>query len=121
MDEYAGPLDDVFSALAHPTRRRMLELLASRDWCVTELAERFPSSLNVASKHVKSLERAGLISRRCQGRIHHLKLNPAPLADASEFINRYRKRWERQLERLAAYMDKLKPGKPVDDKSKAKS
>ena len=119
MDEYSNQLDDVFSALAHPTRRRMLELLATREWCVTELAEKFPGSLNVASKHVKSLERAGLVSRRCQGRVHHLKMNPAPLADASEFINRYRKRWERQMDRLANYMDELETS--ANDKSKKKS
>jgi len=118
MGEYSNRLDDVFSALAHPTRRKMLELLASKDWCVTELAEEFPGSLNVASKHVKSLERAGLVSRKCQGRVHHLKMNPAPLAGASEFINRYRKRWERQLDRLATYMDELE--KSSNEKSKHK-
>jgi len=99
----------------------MLELFAAKDWCVTELAERFPGSLNVVSKHVKSLERAGLVSRQCQGRIHHLKMNPAPLAEASEFINRYRKRWERQLDRLATYMDGLQTGKAANEKSKHKS
>ena len=121
MDEYENQLDGVFAALAHPTRRKMLDLLASKDWCVTELAGQFPGSLNVASKHVKSLERAGLISRQCEGRVHHLKMNPAPLADASEFISRYRKRWERQLDRLATYMNQLQQGKSVDDKSKHKS
>jgi DNA-binding transcriptional ArsR family regulator len=121
MDEYSNRLDDVFSALAHPTRRKMLELLAAKEWCVTELAGRFPGSLNVVSKHVKSLERAGLVSRQCQGRVHHLKMNPAPLAGASEFINRYRKRWERQLARLATYMDALQQGKSVNEKSKLKS
>jgi DNA-binding transcriptional ArsR family regulator len=118
MDEYSERLDDVFSALAHPTRRRMLELLASKDRCVTELAGSFPGSLNVVSKHVKSLERAGLVSRRRQGRVHHLKMNAAPLADASEFINRYRKRWKRQLDRLATYMDELEAS--ANDKSKNK-
>ena len=121
MDEYENQLDDVFSALAHPTRRKMLELLASKDWCVTELAGRFPGSLNVVSKHVKNLERAGLVSRRCQGRVHHLKMNPVPLADASEFINRYKKRWERQLDCLATYMDELQQGKTANEKSKHKS
>ena len=74
MDEYEGSLDDVFSALAHPTRRKMLELLSVRKLCVTELADRFPGALNVASKHVKYLERAGLVKRRCQGRVHNLRL-----------------------------------------------
>jgi DNA-binding transcriptional ArsR family regulator len=118
MDEYSGQLDNVFSALAHPTRRRMIELLASKESCVTELAARFPGSLNVVSRHIKSLERAGLVSRRCQGRVHHLKMNPAPLAGASEFIERYRKRWERQLDRLAAYMNELQPDKSANDKSR---
>jgi DNA-binding transcriptional ArsR family regulator len=120
MDEYGPRLDDVFSALAHPTRRKMLELLASQELCVTQLAGRFPGALNVVSKHVKSLERAGLVSRRCEGRVHHLTMNPAPLAGASEFINRYRKRWERQLDRLANYMEELQPARAAHEKSKRK-
>jgi DNA-binding transcriptional ArsR family regulator len=109
MDEYSAPLDLTFAALAHPTRRRMLEILGEHqtEMRVTDLAARFPNSLNVASRHIKSLERAKLVKRRRDGRIHHLHIDPAPLSEAADFINRYRKRWERQLDRLALYLNKL--------------
>jgi DNA-binding transcriptional ArsR family regulator len=107
MDEYSPALDNTFSALAHPTRRRMLDLLAAGEMCVTDLAGRFPSALNVASKHIMSLERAGLVKRRREGRVHHLEMNATPLAEAAAFIERYRERWERQFDRLARYLDEL--------------
>ena len=120
MGEYDDKLDGVFSALAHPTRRKMVELLATRDLCVTELADSFPGALNVVSKHVKYLESAGLVKRQRQGRVHHLKLQAAPLADASEFIERYRKRWERQLDRLGNYLNELEGKQKGNAKSKPK-
>jgi DNA-binding transcriptional ArsR family regulator len=120
MDEYSA-LDLVFSALAHPTRRRMLDLLAVRDLCVTELADHFPGALNVVSKHIKSLERAGLVSRHHQGRVHRLALRAAPLAEAEEFIGRYRARWERKLDRLENYMNELSKTRSIDGKSKKNS
>ena len=108
MDEYvSSALDDVFAALAHPTRRQMLVLLENEGLKVTELAARFDCSLNVASKHIQSLERAGLVHRERHGRVHSLSLDPAPLADAAAFIERYRVRWERQLGRLGNYLDQL--------------
>jgi DNA-binding transcriptional ArsR family regulator len=108
MDEYVSPaLDDVFAALAHPTRRQMLVLLENQGSKVTDLAARFDCSLNVASKHIQSLERAGLVRRERHGRVHRLSLDPAPLADAAAFIERYRVRWERQLGRLGNYLDRL--------------
>lgn len=120
MGEYDDNLDGVFSALAHPARRKMLELLTSGDLCVTELAESFPGALNVVSKHVKYLERAGLVKRRCVGRVHNLQLDAAPLAEAAEFIERYRRRWERQLDRLANYLDELEGKQKGNAKSKTK-
>jgi DNA-binding transcriptional ArsR family regulator len=107
MDECFAALDNTFSALAHPTRRRMLDLLAAGEMCVTDLAGRFPSALNVASKHIMSLERAGLVKRRREGRVHHLEMNATPLAEAAAFIERYRERWERQFDRLVRYLDEL--------------
>jgi DNA-binding transcriptional ArsR family regulator len=108
MDEYEYPaLDDVFAALAHPTRRQMLVLLEKQGSKVTELAARFDCALNVASKHIQRLERAGLVRRERNGRVHSLSLDPAPLADAAAFIERYRVRWERQLGRLGNYLDQL--------------
>jgi DNA-binding transcriptional ArsR family regulator len=118
MGEQSHILDDTFSALAHPTRRKMLELLATKNFCVTELAASFPGSLNVVSKHVKYLERAGLVKRRCQGRVHNLQFDAAPLSEAAAFIERYRKRWERQLDRLAKYLDELQEGQTRNAKSK---
>jgi len=118
MDEHSDVLDNTFSALAHPTRRRMMELLAVKDLCVTELAENFPDALNVVSKHIKYLERAGLVKRRCQGRVHNLHLEAAPLVEADAFIERYRKRWERQLDRLGNYLDELQGKQNRNAKSK---
>lgn len=118
MGDYYDKLDGVFSALAHPTRRKMLELLSAEDLCVTDLADSFPGALNVASKHIKYLESAGLVKRQRQGRVHHLKLQAAPLADAAEFIERYRKRWESQLDRLADYLGELQQPKTRNAKSK---
>jgi DNA-binding transcriptional ArsR family regulator len=108
MDEYSPSLlDHTFSALAHPARRRILELLSSDDVCVTDLAANFDCSLNVVSKHLLSLERAGLVRRSREGRVHRFQLETAPLAEASAFIERYRERWERQFDRLAGYLDKV--------------
>ena len=121
MGEYSDILDDTFSALAHPTRRKMMELLATKDLCVTELAAHFPDVLNVASKHIKYLERAGLVKRQRQGRVHSLHLEATPLAEASAFIERYRKRWERQLDRLGEYMDELQQTRTRNAKSKSKT
>jgi DNA-binding transcriptional ArsR family regulator len=118
MGEHENDLDAVFAALAHPSRRKMLALLSTNDLCVTELASHFPGALNVVSKHVKSLERAGLVKRHCEGRVHRLEFAAAPLADASDFIERYRARWERQLDRLAGYLDELHGKKKRHGKSK---
>jgi DNA-binding transcriptional ArsR family regulator len=118
MDEYSRELDHTFSALAHPTRRKMLDLLADGEMRVTDLASRFPGALNVASKHIMSLERAGLVKRRREGRVHRLQMDAAPLAEAAAFVERYRERWERQFDRLAQYLDKLQDKPTPDAKSK---
>jgi DNA-binding transcriptional ArsR family regulator len=120
MDEYID-LDHTFSALAHPTRRRMLDLLADREMRVTDLAAQFPGALNVASRHIMSLERAGLVKRRREGRVHRLEMDAVPLAEAAAFIERYRDRWERQFDRLARYLDELQSKPTPDAKSKSDS
>jgi len=107
MDEYPSEIDFTFAALAHPTRRRILRLLEKGECCVTDLAEEFSSSLNVVSRHIQSLERAGLVERYRDGRVHRLRMNAAPLAEASSFVERYRARWERQFDQLGAYLDKM--------------
>lgn len=85
----------------------MLDLLAREPARVTDLAAQFDCSLNVASKHILNLERAGLVRREQKGREHWLRLDAAPLSDASAFVQRYRKLWERQMDRLGAYLDTM--------------
>lgn len=98
-------LDAVFSALSDPTRRAMLARLAEGEVTVTELAQPFAMSLPAASKHLRVLERAGLVERRVEGRVHHCRLRAEPLSTASDFLARYRVFWEGNLQRLAAYVE----------------
>jgi len=99
-------LNRTFAALADPTRRRMLQQLARRDHCVTVLAKRHAMSLPAVSKHLRVLEKAGLLRRRRRGRVHQLKLEAAPMKQASRWIEEYRKFWEGSLDRLADYLEK---------------
>ena len=103
MVEYR-PLDSTYAALGHPVRREMLELLAGRERRVTELADRFPISLAATSKHVKLLERAGLVRRRVSGRDHWLSLEAAPLEDAAAWIEQYRRFWTERLDALESVL-----------------
>jgi DNA-binding transcriptional ArsR family regulator len=93
-------LDAVFHALGDSTRRRMLEDLARGERTVTQLAEPFAMSLAAASKHVKALERAGLIRREVRGRIHLCRLEPGPLASAHQWLAFYERFWTDRLDRL---------------------
>jgi DNA-binding transcriptional ArsR family regulator len=102
----AVSLDAVFAALADPTRRRILELLARAELCVTELAKPFAVSLPAISKHLRVLEKAGLIKRERDGRIHRLRLEAKPMQDAAKWIDAYRGFWEGQFDALADYLEK---------------
>jgi len=93
-------LDHVYGAIADPTRRAILGLLVRGGTTVGALADKFPISLNAVSKHVKVLERAGLVERRVAGREHWLTLNPKPLGTASRWLEHYRGFWEARLEAL---------------------
>jgi len=105
MGEYqSGRLDGVFNALCDPTRRAILARLTDTDARVTDIAADFSISLNSISKHIRMLERAGLVTRSVQGREHLLSLNAAPLADAAEWIERYRRFWEGRLAALEKYV-----------------
>src|SRR5438874_1299717 len=107
MARNADPLlDQVYGAIADPTRRAILALLAGGDATVGTLADRFPISLNGVSKHVKVLERAGLVARAIHGREHWLTLNPAPLREAARWLEHYRAFWEVRLDRLEAFLAK---------------
>jgi DNA-binding transcriptional ArsR family regulator len=106
MVKYSSRLDLVFSALADPTRRRILETLSRGDQCVTALARPYRMSLPAISKHLRVLEDAGLICRRRDGRVHHLKLDAKPMQQAAQWIEEYRKFWEGALDSLANYLQK---------------
>jgi len=97
-------LDQVYGALADPTRRAILAALAEGEMNVGSLAERFPISLNGVSKHVKVLERAGLVERTVHGREHRLRLNPGPLREASAWLEHYRTFWDARLGTLEAFL-----------------
>ena len=105
MDEYkSAELDEVFNALCDPTRRAILARLTDSDARVTEVASEFPISLNSTSKHIRMLERAGLLRRTIVGRDHVLSLNAAPLAEAQVWIEQYRRFWEGRLAALEHYV-----------------
>lgn len=101
MVEQSQNLDLVFHALGDVTRRAMLHRLATREHTVGELAEPFDMSLASASKHIKTLERAGLVTRRVRGRIHYCRLNPRPLEKADGWLRTYERLWDLRLARLA--------------------
>ena len=110
MGEYrTGGLDRVLGAVADPTRRAILARLAAADARVTEVAGDFPISLNSVSKHIRMLERAGLVRRRIQGREHMLSLDATPLADAADWINAYKRFWNERLDALDKYIQKKHP------------
>lgn len=102
MVELNNPqLDTVFHALGDATRRAMLRQLAGGERTVSELAEPFSMSLAAASKHIKTLESAGLIRREVQGRTHMCRLEPGPLASATEWLTYYEQFWTSSLDVLA--------------------
>jgi DNA-binding transcriptional ArsR family regulator len=103
-------LDATFAALADPTRRAILARLATGEASVNELAEPFAMSQPAVSKHLKVLERAGLISRRRDSQRRPCRLEAAPLAEATDWLVRYRQFWEGSLERLDALLAELQSG-----------
>jgi DNA-binding transcriptional ArsR family regulator len=113
MVEYSSALlDRTFSALADPTRRRILAQLAHGDECVTDLARPHAMSLAAVSKHLIVLEKAGLVKRHRQGRVHSLALDAKPMQEAQAWIDRYRKFWDANLDQFEKYLEKLQPKKP---------
>jgi DNA-binding transcriptional ArsR family regulator len=97
-------LDDVFHALADPTRRAMVRSLAGGERTVGELAAPHPISLAAASKHVKVLERAGLVRRTVLGRRHVCRLDAAPLATATDHLRFYEDIWTGRIDALERYV-----------------
>jgi len=110
-------LDRTFAALADPTRRRMLEHLAAGDRCVTDLARPHSMSLPAVSKHLRVLERAGLVRRRRDGRVHRLRLEAKPMRQAQAWIEEYRKFWETSFDRLDEYLKELQTKEKNDERN----
>lgn len=101
-------LDATFAALADPTRRAILSRLASGEASVTELAEPFAMSQPAISKHLKVLERAGLVSRGRDAQRRPRQLEPKPLAEANEWLERYREYWEGNFQALDSVLEEMK-------------
>ena len=101
------PLSATFSALADPTRRAILARFALGDTSVTELAEPFEMSMPAVSKHLKVLERAGLITRGREAQWRPCHIEPAALKSVDEWLERYRSFWEASLDRLDEYLKEL--------------
>ena len=117
-------LNAVFSALADPTRRRILERLKRGEATVGELAEPMEMSWPAVTKHLRVLESSGLLDRRVEGRTHHLTLNAAPMEKAAKWLEEHRRFWEKSLDGLADYLERgvektpPKKGKPKKKKKR---
>ena len=99
-----------FSALADPTRRQILARLANGDLSVTQLAEPFTMTMPAVSKHLKVLERAGLIVRGREAQWRPAKLQAAPLREVSDWVEEYRQNWEESFDRLDAHLKAIQSG-----------
>ena len=104
MTSKAKQLDLIFHALSDETRRKLLLTIAEKECMVTELAEPYKISLAAISKHLKVLEKAGLLKRTVDGRVHRCAMDAAPLAQAMDVIQVYQAFWGRQLDALDEYL-----------------
>ena len=118
MVSVAERLDRTFGALADPTRRAILARLAKGEASVTELAEPFEMSLPAVSKHLKVLERAGLVSRGRERQWRPARLRAAPIKEVAEWTDRYRRFWDERYDRLDEYLDELQGRGPSKRKEK---
>src|SRR3954464_14281608 len=100
MVKRSDGLDLVFRALGDNTRRAMLGRLAHGEQPVSELAPPYRMSLAAASKHIQTLERAGLVKRTVRGRIHFCRIDPRPLENADDWLRNYERLWDTRIERL---------------------
>src|ERR1700680_1714740 len=113
-------LSSTFSALADPTRRAILARLASGEISVTKLAEPFEMSMPAISKHLKVLERAGLIARGREAQWRPCRLEAGPLKHVSDWVEKYRRFWEESFDRLEAYLIELKNKENKEKKKHAR-
>jgi DNA-binding transcriptional ArsR family regulator len=121
MVKHSASLDSVFSALADPTRRRILEGLMDGCAHVGRVAKPFKVSAPAISRHLRVLEKAGLVRRTRRGRIHEMELAAEPLRRASDWLETYRRHWEGSLEALARYLESGESKKSSRPKTKSKS
>ena len=112
----ADQLSTTFAALADPTRRAILARLASHECSVTELAEPFEMSMPAVSKHLRVLERAGLIARGRDAQWRPCRLEAAPLKEVADWVERYRAMWEQRFDRLETYLEELKAKEAKHDR-----
>ena len=113
----ADVLDSTFSALADPTRRAILARLAAGEATVTELAAPFDMTLPAVSKHLKVLERAGLIGRGRNAQWRPCRLKAGPLKDVADYVEEYRRFWEERFDRLDDYLRELQGKEEKDEKN----
>lgn len=106
MVEHDARLDLVFGSLSDTTRRDILRRIAKEELSVGEIASSYDISFAAVSKHLVVLERARLITKRREGKLHIAALSPAPLTEASKHLERYRDIWESRLDRLEKYLEK---------------
>lgn len=111
MVKYSSRLDATFAALSDPIRRAIVARLARGDTSVGELARPFDVSLPAVSKHLRVLERAGLLTQDRQGRIRRCRLRAAPLRVANQWIERYRRFWAERLDALAEFVEQAQASK----------
>lgn len=113
----ADPLSNTFAALADPTRRAILARLSDGEASVTELAAPFEMTLPAVTKHLKVLERAGLISRGKEAQWRPCKLEAKPLAEVADWVEKYRQFWTQRLDRLEAYLIELQAKEKLGSES----
>jgi len=107
VTSHKNSLSLTFAALADPTRRKILAILADGERTVTQLAEPFEITQPAISKHLRVLERAGLIVRGREAQWRPAKLQAAPLKEASDWVEQYRQNWEESFDRLGAYLQSM--------------
>jgi DNA-binding transcriptional ArsR family regulator len=115
-------LSTTFAALADPTRRAILARLASGEASVNQIAEPFEMSLPAVSKHLKVLERAGLIERGRNAQLRPCRIAPVPLKQATDWLEQYRQHWEQRFDRLDAYLKQLQAAEnPAKEKKNGRT
>lgn len=119
MPPRSDRLDTTFAALADPTRRAILTRLADGEASVNELAEPFDMSLPAVSKHLKVLERAGLVTRGRDAQRRPVRLAAEPLREALEWVEAYRRHWEESFDRLDDYLQELQQKKTPEKETKS--